>query len=90
MIIENENTYLIFTYFRGNLISRKWDGYISRDLNFAICLTWKNTLKGTKFRENSLSTTQKESLNMDKIIMAGGKLKFTLTKEFYKRVSNFT
>ena len=32
MIIENENTYLIFTYFRGNLISRKWDGYISRDL----------------------------------------------------------
>ena len=49
----NYNNYLV-TYFRGNLISRKWNGHISRDLNFAI---WpKNTLKGTKFRENCQNT----------------------------------
>ena len=28
--------YPIVTYFRGNLISRKWNGHISRDLIFAI------------------------------------------------------
>ena len=33
--------YIIVTYFRGSIILRKWNGHISRDLNFAI---WpKNT-----------------------------------------------